>query len=1077
MPSNKTAKNGDSSPLDNCEERIKQLHGHLTLEKLKETIDKELGMKVSVHKYRLKFKQLRLGKHLLKQHETDTLCIMLARMPQGSKLFLWGKPLPQASLDRIRSRGRPSIFTQVGSYQLPRGYAIRPPKPERVNHFAGNLPFSDFIHALRTVFEDPTWQRLLEGTVISPRLIQNGESALAAGAECLVQEAWNLTSLSLDGTQALGNTFFAINPRAFAVLGIVPPLSVVPDCVPISSPNNDSRIVNHLLSRQLLFSVANGFAGIDKFPIWQPFKVLRETNVQTLIQLFRVAQGPTMRAIAQGLFKASIESGNHTILNVVLSCEAVYMDVNKEKVFVDGKAYTPLERASMLRHHETIKALLRHGADLNKTYGDSSRSPCGALEWAVHRYSGPNDDTFELLTKVVDNLTSNERCLIHLIRHHSQKCDPFSEVVDCVFGHFSEQGSLDVLEELGNLIINPRLLNEVAKRGHAKLYEKLASEYGLRPNDDTLFASIEGGNTHLVQSLLSCGSSIHRLWASVGLPTTPLSIAIEIGKEEIINLFRRHGGFSCFPCWDVFLAAWDAAEIAQNKEILDEMMNIKPEVTDHYGSRDWALKIACRTGNYEVAKELLNKGTSCSSGALGEAIRNQQLPLIDLLLDYTDDIGYRELALAAEIGNHPIIRALLSEGAKPGRQALHAALRWKDKRLADLLLDAGADINGFEEEDVDRLWHPKNRRSEASALQVTAELGDQDLVQYVLKKGADPNDLKALNIAYGTNLKVFKTILAAYKGRYNRRVQGFGSAILVLAVKSADLTLVRMLLEHNVDTHGFVKQRQRRFGSKGKDPASAQRQLLEHNVDKDGFSEQGYQGVTPFGYAILIDNSNDLSMVSEFLRYSCHPSDMAVITNKRGPMTKSGTTAFIVAIERGDMELVRRLVKEDEEIINAPARGRAKRTALQRAAEIGSLEMVKLLHNLGAHVNEPPHSNSGATALQLAAIQGSGQIVDYLLDHGADVNARAAAINGMTALVGAASRGRIDIVAMLLNWGAGRDEDGREQFERALSEAEEHGHYPTYDYLMERWNGQQREGSLQDFSMEEFVDLDASVEE
>ncbi|KAI1365819.1 ankyrin [Xylaria arbuscula] len=949
----------------------------MSLAKLKETIDNELGMTIPLSRYRRKIEQLGLRKYTLKRDETDMLSIVLARMPRGSKLFRWGELLPQAYVERIRSRGRPPIFLQVGPHQLPRGYNVRPPTPDRVDHFSSHMPFLDFIQALPAIFEHHTPQCLLDD-YIPP-----------AGTVNDVQESWTL-----------GGTFFGNNPRAVAVLDIVPPLSII------------LLNLNLLLRRQLLFSIANGFAGIDNFPIWQPFKLLQGITVQALIQLFRVIQ-------------ACIESGNHIILDVILSCEATCIDVNKEMIFVSHRAYTPI-----------IKTYNQYG-------------PNGALECAANGYTGPDDETFKLLANAVPTISSgvlrtvlrhNERCFIHLIREHMQKCESDSKAFSSLMAEAITARRYKV---------ESSLLNIVAERGYAKLYEKMVSEHGFYPDDDTLFASIRGGNLQLVESLLPCGPSIHRVGEREYRSKTLLSIAIKEGQKEMINLLRSRGAFRCFPCWDVFLEAWNAAENTQNKELLGELIKVKPDIPDCYEFREWALKVAYRTGNYEMAQEQLENNVTVwlennstiwlatnanvwFDDALELAIRNQHLAIVELLLCFNAYIKPKHITLAAELGLHSVVCALLAEGVIPGREALHAALRRKDEALADILLNAGADING--KKDGEELSSRSKHPCKESALQVTAGLGNRDLVQNMLKKGADPNDSLALSIAYQTDLK----------DRYNRRLRGFGSTILASAVKSQDLALVRMLLEHNVDAHGF-----------------------------DGFVEQGYKEVTPFGYAIFMDSSNDLGIVSTFLKHHCSPSAVVAL-HATGT---HGTNAFLAAIERGNIELIRLLLREDEKVIHALARGRAERTALQRAAEMGSLEMVELLHNLSADINEPPNQDFGATALQLAAIGGIGQIVEYLIDHGADINAPAAAWNGMTALVGAASRGRIDIVAMLLNKGAGRGEDGREQFEKALDEAKRYGHYPTYDYLMERWNGQQREVFLrEDFSMEEFVNLDDSDE-
>jgi len=139
--------------------------------------------------------------------------------------------------------------------------------------------------------------------------------------------------------------------------------------------------------------------------------------------------------------------------------------------------------------------------------------------------------------------------------------------------------------------------------------------------------------------------------------------------------------------------------------------------------------------------------------------------------------------------------------------------------------------------------------------------------------------------------------------------------------------------------------------------------------------------------------------------------------------------------------MVQLLVQEGAEI-NRPALGRIRRTPLQRAAEIGSFEMVQLCHNLGADINAPPARIGGGTALQLAAIGGFNGIVCYLLSHKAEVDAPSAKLDGMTALEGAAAHGRLATVSILLQAGAGSGGKDVAQFERAIAFAKENGSYP-----------------------------------
>ena len=133
--------------------------------------------------------------------------------------------------------------------------------------------------------------------------------------------------------------------------------------------------------------------------------------------------------------------------------------------------------------------------------------------------------------------------------------------------------------------------------------------------------------------------------------------------------------------------------------------------------------------------------------------------------------------------------------------------------------------------------------------------------------------------------------------------------------------------------------------------------------------------------------------------------------------------------------------------INLPARGSIKRTPLQRAAEVGSKEIVQILIDHGADVNAAAAQRGGRTALQLAAIGGYAAIVLKLLSHGADVDALSSKTEGRTALEGAAENGRLDTVQILLNAGAGSKPESQSQIANAIALANDKGQFHVSAFL------------------------------
>nr|XP_033336892.1 uncharacterized protein LOC117226539 [Megalopta genalis] len=90
------------------------------------------------------------------------------------------------------------------------------------------------------------------------------------------------------------------------------------------------------------------------------------------------------------------------------------------------------------------------------------------------------------------------------------------------------------------------------------------------------------------------------------------------------------------------------------------------------------------------------------------------------------------------------------------------------------------------------------------------------------------------------------------------------------------------------------------------------------------------------------------------------------------------------------------------------------KSILQRAAQLGNLEMVKFLVKKGADVNAK--TNNEISALRFAIGVGDWKIVKFLVDNGANVNDRTS--NGYSVLHFAVGKGRLRIVRFLVKNGA-----------------------------------------------------------
>lgn len=475
---------------------------------------------------------------------------------------------------------------------------------------------------------------------------------------------------------------------------------------------------------------------------------------------------------------------------------------------------------------------------------------------------------------------------------------------------------------------------------------------------------------------------------------TPLAEAIRTRNDYLINTFERLGASNCLADEHHFQAAVLAAAEVGNTSYLKLILEHASKL--HEENLTLALAVAIRNDETDAALMLLDAGADpCNSNCrygdtLLKALERCNKRAVDSMLE-------------CELRLH---RSFNSDG----KSALEVAGSWCELEVIDDLIRLGADVDyGIQTTAlaaavrsrnralVNRLLHlranpeaqPVNADG-STALQAAVEIGDYDMIRFLISKGASPADTSAFAYAMDHDPVGYEFLLSEFKSHYPHGLGGFGGYLIGKAIELDSANLFDSLLEAGADVNSWCTIRE---------PASTNHFDIRTHQRVLGLAIQHHKGRHHELVRRLLDRGAD--------------TDCIVIKHRHGASWIL-ETPLLLAIKMKKPNLVTLLLERGADL-NRPARRAVKRTPLQAACETGSYKMVDLLLQRGANANDRAAERDGATALQMAAETGSLRIVKLLLDNGADPHMPKSKVRGITAFEMAASSGCIDILCLLWN--------------------------------------------------------------
>ncbi|KAM0812112.1 putative Clr5 domain-containing protein [Seiridium cardinale] len=485
-------------------------------------------------------------------------------------------------------------------------------------------------------------------------------------------------------------------------------ISAVPSYVEKTSSlisEDDAFYTN--FNRILLSALANGCAGLQNIPIEQVLRHLVRYRHTTslLLQFLQQSQSYVARALAENLFRASIEACNVTALKAIL--EIPSMDVSIITYVVNNRTCAPIGRAAYLGSIEIVRALRRaaeNGTKLRDTGGD------GPLLYLLRRLAEMEDDQEvhqcpkEVVDIIHELLRAGYRSTKNVLSH------PFIRIMDSASGQYQSGFA-------ANAHIRANVAYILGKAYIQHSHSEFVSEMSL---DEVAIVLDDDRASELIKVTVQVCHQEHDHDCLAMQPNrveAGLIMAARTGKLQLIQVL--------IPYVEGTDRVLSAAVRSDIPEVIDIVLKLEPDLA---ASAHW-IDVDCR------GREIGDPGGPVTP--LSEAIRAGNDELISRIINagYFDKLadGGRfktALAAAAETGDFPMVQSLLNCHRYPrSSEFIHAISRAcmnRHEALAMLLLNAGG------ESDIEML-------SSNSALSNATTTGNSALISAIVGASGIPS--------------------------------------------------------------------------------------------------------------------------------------------------------------------------------------------------------------------------------------------------------------------------------------------------------------------------------------------------
>jgi len=666
-------------------------------------------------------------------------------------------------------------------------------------------------------------------------------------------------------------------------------------------------------------------------------------------------------------------------IEVIKYLKSKGMDINQKNRF----GLTPLIEAVIYGRMSVVKYLLENGADVDAYYSGEGSPRGTALSLAIEKKKPGIVRILLDKTKNIKDVDFSGNTALHLAAEKGN--------VEYI-KYFVEKG-LDINSK--NIWKSTPLIVALAEKKYAaaKCLLKLGANVNIGSDRKKTAVRIAFENNYDELAFEMCGLTDDK--------NQVLAEAIRFGKKDLAEKLLDSGlDFNAIvEGAPLVVIAAENNKMELFKLLVDRGADIN--LKDKKGSA--AILAAAQGGNIEMLKYLRGKGQDINSRnrfgttPLIAAASTNNAEMIKYLIACGADVnGYSvephnfgsALKFAAKHTNKQIVELLIQNKAClsgiPGVDALNSAIYYKSNEIVRLLIETGADVNGYS-------WDNE------SPLYCAVISSNPDMAAVLIINGAsfDPQTEKG------------KKMIDTANGQFDRKNARLLSVAPRMPKIKADL--VKTVNDISVFISG------KSILAKPIDKIGRASELIKHinKADKPKVAD-----LLASGYEINLKNVSSLTpLISAIETGSVEIAklliDKGADVNFKGALDE---TPLIYAIKKQNVEIAKMLVDKgaDVNFVNLYNIG-----PIFQSITSGNEVIFEYLISKGAELNIATCDKT--TPLMLAVKNDKIKIMELLLSKGADVNFKN--IDGISALTTACEEWHYDAAKILLKNGAALPDD------------------------------------------------------